>query len=180
MQTSSSSESAWLIVTRPIDAGSQGDEAQRHALPLGLFLSPRRSRTHVRTFLAATETRLVSRIPDEGAPPHEHGTRTGTVKLGGILHRATHPSGAAWEGGPQMIEVSRDGKHVYVTNSLYSSWDTQFYPDGIPGKMAKTDVLDGGGLRIDPKFFVEFPGHRSHQVRLQGGDSSTDSFCFAS
>jgi methanethiol oxidase len=27
---------------------------------------------------------------------------------------------------------------------------------------------------------VNFPGHRSHQVRLQGGDSSTDSFCFTS
>jgi selenium-binding protein 1 len=46
--------------------------------------------------------------------------------------------------------------------------------------MAKVDVLDGGGIRLDPKFFVEFLGHRSHQVRLQGGDSSTDSFCFAS
>jgi len=114
-------------------------------------------------------------VSDPFAPKH-----TGTIELGGILHRALHPSRAAWAGGPQMIEVSRDGKRVYVTNSLYSSWDTQFYPKGIPGAMAKIDALPGGGIKIDPRFFVEFPGHRSHQVRLQGGDSSTDSFCFAS
>jgi len=114
-------------------------------------------------------------VTDPFAPKH-----TGTVELGGILHRADHPSGNAWAGGPQMIEVSRDGQRVYVTNSLYSSWDTQFYPDGVPGAMAKIDVLPGGGIKLDPDFFVEFPGHRSHQVRLEGGDSSTDSFCFTS
>jgi selenium-binding protein 1 len=69
---------------------------------------------------------------------------------------------------------------VYITNSLYSTWDTQFYPNGIPGVMAKADVIPGGGIRLDPDFFVDFPGHRSHQVRLEGGDSSTDSFCFTS
>ena len=36
-------------------------------------------------------------------------------------------------GGPQMVEISRDGKRVYWTNSLYSTWDDQFYPDGVPG-----------------------------------------------
>ena len=33
------------------------------------------------------------------------------------------------EGGPQMIQLSLDGKRLYVTTSLYSSWDNQFYPD---------------------------------------------------
>jgi selenium-binding protein 1 len=27
-----------------------------------------------------------------------------------------------------MVEISRDGKRVYWTNSLYSTWDDQFYP----------------------------------------------------
>ena len=40
-------------------------------------------------------------------------------------------------GGPQMVEISRDGKRVYVTNSLYRTWDDQFYPDGIKGWLAK-------------------------------------------
>ena len=30
-----------------------------------------------------------------------------------------------------MVEVSRDGKRIYLTNSLYGSWDDQFYPDGV-------------------------------------------------
>jgi len=104
---------------------------------------------------------------------------SGTVDLGGIPGHTAHPSGQQWAAGPQMIEVSRDGRRVYVTNSLYSSWDPQFYPDGLPGAMAKVDVLPGGGMRIDPDFHVAFPGHRAHQVRLAGGDSSTDSFCFS-
>lgn len=105
---------------------------------------------------------------------------TGTVELGGILHRAPHPSGRPWGGGPQMLEVSRDGERIYVTNSLYSSWDPQFYPDGVPGAMAKINVLAGGGIELDPELHVELQGHRAHQVRLQGGDCSTDSFCFTS
>ena len=39
-----------------------------------------------------------------------------------------------------MVEVSRDGKRVYLTNSLYASWDEQFYPDGIDGWMVKIDA----------------------------------------
>ena len=38
-------------------------------------------------------------------------------------------NGKRLEGGPQMIQLSLDGKRLYVSNSLYSSWDVQFYPD---------------------------------------------------
>jgi selenium-binding protein 1 len=44
--------------------------------------------------------------------------------------------------------------------------------------MAQIDVLPGGGIKVNADFHVEFPGYRAHQVRLEGGDSSTDSFCF--
>ncbi len=108
-----------------------------------------------------------------------HPKHTATVKLGGIVSRTPHPSGQTFAGGPQMIEISRDGRRVYATNSLYTSWDDQFYPGGIPGCMVKIDVDPNGGMRIDPAFCVMFDGARAHQVRLQGGDSSTDSFCFA-
>jgi selenium-binding protein 1 len=37
-----------------------------------------------------------------------------------------------------------------------------------------------GDLSVDPDFFVEFSGERPHQVRLQGGDASSDSYCFPS
>lgn len=32
-------------------------------------------------------------------------------------------------GSTQMIQLSLDGKRLYVTMSLYSMWDKQFYPD---------------------------------------------------
>jgi len=105
---------------------------------------------------------------------------TGSVRLGGIVRRTPHPStpGAKLNGGPQMVEVSRDGRRVYFTNSLYRAWDDQFYPDGIRSWMVKLEAEPGGGLSVDPKFFIDFGDMRSHQVRLEGGDSSSDSFCF--
>ena len=33
-------------------------------------------------------------------------------------------------------------------------------------------------LRQHPEFFVDFGPDRPHQIRLQGGDASSDSFCF--
>jgi hypothetical protein len=35
-----------------------------------------------------------------------------------------------------------------------------------------------GGLAADPDFFVQFEGER--QVRLEGGDASSDSYCYSS
>jgi selenium-binding protein 1 len=83
-----------------------------------------------------------------------------------------------------MVEISRDGRRVYVTNSLYASWDDIFYPDGVGAWVAKLDAeLEGGGLTVDGRFFpngTDFRGLRVHQVRLQGGDASSDSYCFTS
>jgi methanethiol oxidase len=105
----------------------------------------------------------------------------GSIHLGGIARRTAHPrkAGEPLNGAPQMAEISRDGKRVYFTNSLYRTWDDQFYPQGIRGWMAKADVSPQGGFALDPNFFVEFEGMRSHQVRLEGGDASSDSYCFA-
>ena len=44
--------------------------------------------------------------------------------------------------------------------------------------MVKLDAKPEGGMSIDPKFFVEFSELRPHQVRLEGGDASSDSYCF--
>jgi selenium-binding protein 1 len=108
----------------------------------------------------------------------------GSVRLGGIVDRAPHPAEPQrpLPGGPQMVEVSRDGRRIYLTNSLYGAWDDQFYPDGVGAWMAEvdTDPDAGGGLRVDPGLFpsAEQFGHRRvHQIRLQGGDSSSDSYC---
>jgi len=34
-------------------------------------------------------------------------------------------------------------------------------------------------MELDPSFFLQFDGMRPHQVRLQGGDASSDSYCYA-
>ncbi|AHC50803.1 Selenium-binding protein 1 [Sulfolobus acidocaldarius SUSAZ] len=103
---------------------------------------------------------------------------TGKVKLGGILHRADHPSGNKLTGAPQMVEISRDGRRIYVTNSLYSSWDNQFYPEGVKGWLVKLNANPEGGLDVDKEFFVDFGEARAHQTRLRGGDASSDSYCY--
>ena len=103
---------------------------------------------------------------------------TGSIRLGGIVQRAPHPTAGPLNGGPQMVELSRDGRRVYLTNSLYASWDAQFYPEGLDGWLTGLDAPEGGGLSLDPDLFVEFEGERPHQVRLEGGDASSDSYCF--
>ena len=53
---------------------------------------------------------------------------TGQVWCGGLLGKSAELNGHKLGGGPQMLQLSLDGKRLYVTNSLYSSWDNQFYP----------------------------------------------------
>jgi selenium-binding protein 1 len=108
---------------------------------------------------------------------------TATTQIGGIVRRAAHPAKPSQRlnGGPQMVELSRDGRRVYLTNGLYSPWDPQFYAEGLDGWMVKLDARPEGGMAMDRKFFLATEqGLRSHQVRLQGGDASSDTFCFSS
>ena len=44
--------------------------------------------------------------------------------------------------------------------------------------MTKLDATEDGGLTVDPRFFLAFEGERPHQVRLEGGDASSDSYCY--
>jgi selenium-binding protein 1 len=107
-----------------------------------------------------------------------------SVHLGGIVRRTAHPAapGEPLSGGPQMVEVSRDGRRLYVSNSLYGAWDDQFFPSGVGAWMAKIDTDPAaGGLSIDERFFPhgdDWRGLRPHQTRLQGGDASSDSYCY--
>ncbi len=117
-------------------------------------------------------------VTDPAAP-----RQVGSVRLGGVTLRNPHPAAPTERlaGGPQMVEVSRDGRRVYVTNSLYGAWDDQFYPHGVGAWMAKIDADPSGGMELDARFFPnggDFRGLRVHQVRLQGGDASSDSYCY--
>ena len=111
-----------------------------------------------------------------------HPRLTGSVRIGGIVGRRSHPArpDQPLGGGPQMVELSRDGSRIYVTNGLFTPVDAQFYPDGFNGWMAKITHQEGGGIALDRSFFLELEdGMRTHQVRLQGGDASSDSFCYS-
>ncbi|XP_026639906.1 methanethiol oxidase [Microtus ochrogaster] len=85
-------------------------------------------------------------------------------------------------GGPQMIQLSLDGKRLYVTSSLYSAWDKQFYPDLIRegSVMLQIDVdTVNGGLKLNPNFLVDFGKEPlgpalAHELRYPGGDCSSD------
>jgi len=67
--------------------------------------------------------------------------------------------GLVSEAGPQMIQLSLDGKRLYVTDSLYTPWDRQFYPDLISkgSKMFLVDVDNvNGGMTLNKDFLVDF------------------------
>jgi selenium-binding protein 1 len=103
------------------------------------------------------------------------------VWLGGLLGRdGGHPKASeALNGGPQMLQNSLDGDRVYVSNSLYSTWDNQFYP-GMKGWLTKLDKQTDGTFALDPDFFVDFheqaDGARPHEIHLPGGDCTTEIF----
>jgi selenium-binding protein 1 len=107
--------------------------------------------------------------------------KVSSLRLGGIVSRAAHPSAPdqPLNGGPQMVEISRDGKRLYFSNGLYTPWDDQFYPEGVRGWLVKVDVPASGGMQLDKKFFLSTNATRTHQVRLEGGDASSDSYCYA-
>ncbi|XP_047971653.1 selenium-binding protein 1-like isoform X2 [Salvia hispanica] len=85
-------------------------------------------------------------------------------------------------GGPVMLELSLDGKRLYVTNSLFSTWDRQFYPEMVEkgSHMLQIDVdTETGGLEINPRFFVDFGAEPdgpslAHEMRYPGGDCTSD------
>jgi len=84
------------------------------------------------------------------------------------------PKRAEW--WPADVEVSRDGRRVYFTNSLYAPWDAQFYPEGIRSWMGSW-MPNQRGLALDPKFFLEF--ERCEATGSPGrGDASSDSYCY--
>ena len=101
--------------------------------------------------------------------------------LGGVIKKSGKFRGRDFVGGPQMLQLSLDGKRLYVTNSLYSSWDDQFYP--AIGKEGSTVLLidcdPAGGMKLNEDFFVDFGREpdgpaRAHEMRFPGGDCTSD------
>lgn len=106
---------------------------------------------------------------------------TGQVWLGGVLGKKPSTD-RKLEGGPQMLQLSLDGKRLYVTNSLYSPWDNQFYPQmkTAGSYLMQIDCdTDQGGMTVNDKFFVDYGKEpngpaRAHEIRFPGGDCTSD------
>ncbi|HTK10375.1 MAG TPA: selenium-binding family protein [Ktedonobacteraceae bacterium] len=111
-----------------------------------------------------------------------HPRLTGQVWCGGLSGKNGTVQGHKLQGGPQMLQLSLDGKRLYVTNSLYSTWDNQFYP-GIAKSGSYLLQIDcdteQGGLKINENFYVDFGKEpagpaRAHEMRYPGGDCTSD------
>ncbi|QBD78464.1 selenium-binding protein [Ktedonosporobacter rubrisoli] len=111
-----------------------------------------------------------------------HPRLTGQVWCGGLLGKGGSVQGHKLEGGPQMLQLSLDGRRLYVTNSLFSSWDNQFYPDLAKAGSYLLQIdcdTENGGLRINDNFYVDFGQEpagpaRAHEIRYPGGDCTSD------
>lgn len=123
-----------------------------------------------------------------------HPKLVGQIQLGGVIQgnvklasgeaspHIPEIKGTKLRGGPQMIQLSLDGKRLYVTTSLLSSWDAQFYPDmhKAGGLLLQIDVdNENGGLKLNENFLVDFAKEPwgpvlGHEVRYPGGDCSSD------
>ena len=107
---------------------------------------------------------------------------TGQVWCGGVLGKSGSVQGHSLLGGPQMLQLSLDGKRLYVTNSLFSTWDNQFYPDMAKAGsyMLQIDCdTENGGMKINENFYVDFGKEpagpaRAHEMRYPGGDCTSD------
>lgn len=107
---------------------------------------------------------------------------TGQVWCGGLLGKSSPVQGHKLEGGPQMLQLSLDGKRLYVTNSLFSTWDNQFYPDLAKNGSYLLQIdcdTENGGMKINENFYVDFGKEpagpsRAHEMRYPGGDCTSD------
>lgn len=143
------------------------------------------------------EIRQYDIAASRSAPP-----LTGIVRIGGIP--ATNPSvrvledpdedllssdqifstvkGVRLQAGSQMLQLSLDGRRLYVTNSLHSAWDRQFYPGMLEkgSQLLKVDVdTVNGGMALDEHFLVDFGTEPkgpalAHEMRYPGGDCTSD------
>jgi selenium-binding protein 1 len=106
----------------------------------------------------------------------------GQLLLGGVEGKGPSVRGNKLVGGPQMLQLSLDGKRLYVTDSLFSSWDNQFYPriaeQGTTMLRVDCDT-ERGGLKLNESFLVHFGRDaagpaRAHEMRFLRGDSTSD------
>ncbi|XP_077157703.1 methanethiol oxidase-like [Paroedura picta] len=117
----------------------------------------------------------------------------GSIEKGGVvtvledqeLHCQPDPliiQGRRVYGGPQKLQLSLDGRRLYVNYGLYTPWDQQFYPEMVRegSVMLQIDVdTECGGLYVNKDFLVDFGKEpcgpaRAYDLHYPGGDVTTE------
>ena len=110
-----------------------------------------------------------------------HPVLTDTLRLGGIARRQAHPCHPRrpLTGGPQRVTVSQDGRRLYITNALHPAWHRQLIPDGLRGWMVTAEISPNGGMSLERGTCLDLGDRAPGDVRLDGGDAASDSYCYA-
>ena len=106
----------------------------------------------------------------------------GQVWILGLLGKAPEVNGREVNGTPQMIQLALDSKRLFITTSLFSTWDNQFYPamKDSGGIMLIIDCdVENGGMNVREDLMIDFGNEpngpaRVHETRYPGGDCSSD------
>ena len=106
----------------------------------------------------------------------------GQVWLGGLLGKAPEVNGRTIAGGPQMLQLSLDGKRLYCHDLAALVLGQHFYPkmDQQGSCLLQIDCdTENGGLAVNPDFLVDFGKEprgpaRAHEMRYPGGDCTSD------
>lgn len=143
----------------------------------------------VRQYDIATDPerpRLVSKIEGIGGLLHDEASDVAAAvkRTDGVAQPPPVTiKGTRIRGGAQMIQLSLDGKRLYVSTSLFSSWDEQFYGSELTergGQLLRILVGDGDdGMKVDESFLVDFGNEPwgaalPHEMRFPGGDCTSD------
>lgn len=99
-------------------------------------------------------------------------------RLGGLGAPDGREGAPARSGGPPPSSCLAT-EAAYVTNGFHAGWTERFYAAGTPGWMVKLDLHPDGGMCVDSRFSPALEQWRPQQVRLEGGDASSDVFCYA-
>lgn len=139
----------------------------------------------VRQYDIATDPgspKLVSRLEGIGGLLHNE-NKAGVKRADGVAQPPpVYVKGTKIRGGAQMIQLSLDGTRLYVSTSLFSSWDEQFYGAELTeegGQLLRILVDGDKGMKVDESFLVDFGKEPwgaalPHEMRFPGGDCTSD------
>ncbi|CAI4221846.1 unnamed protein product [Auanema sp. JU1783] len=87
-----------------------------------------------------------------------------------------------FRGGPGSLQLSLDGRRLYVSNSAYKVWDAQFYPElsSIGGQILRIDI-GINEMTINKNFKLDLAKmaggpYVAREIHFGSGDCTSDSF----